>query len=1393
MITNTLSAFALKTPQLQSRTWLMRIYVGSMFLGLIATFAFPTIADDPTKRIAITASSVDVMLGTKKLGTVSADQEFNVLGQSGSWYQIEFEVNGKLEKGWIKEKDVRVLEANDTETDIAPPVLAPPPESQKWLLVTNDKTELKRGQETVGTVRRNQVFPITKREGSWLQVRIFEDGALTTGFVRESQCRVLEAREVGPALHGGMPTSIAEATIDVDWKTKDVVLKAAVPFKDREQLTLMSATGTEEADLGEMEVDDTTITIRANDSDWQAFVRQGTRSLWIKEGESENPKWHRIDLPGVAIGTTVTATKFPNFPEGLVIYVPVSGLLPGFVVEHAYKFGNESPTQVDSLSTTIGSLPRVADISAGKNGFANSLRIVVPYAATKDEVITHLVLVRRPDGSLSQGIQFQRKGDTISGAAQEITAAISALIDATVAAPSLELVPAQEAVAQTRSLGLTPIVIDELTYEKIDLTKLSNAMILRQGVPPGEPLLTGSELVLGMSSNDGASVKESFELVDDSKLGLQPGLNEEPLPPDTATPENNAELKPEDTANTGNVEIINGGGLITGNDLDETTLNDNADLIDTGEELTFIDPQNTGLVSGTDGLQGLVDPNTGPDTGLIMDDGSIDLNDGDPDDGGLIGGDTGTVPGLSDPGGGVVVPIDPDPGISLDPLSDPEKTLLTGILKIIIAAILNQPDPNLLPGPIGAAITLAISNEEANLIKAKEEAAELAVVERIFDIVLKQFSLSLTDAQRTAAIDAWKASRQYTTQPSLDKNKNGVMADDVVLFFVIWFHQQSLFNPASHIVISPNGSGGTVAVLPEKPISVDWLKDLIAILKPGQPIKPIIPPPPPGPITPPVDPLASIPTGKAIVEGGDGPDLVKVPNVEELLVEKAKQQLEALGLVISNLKELFSTDKVVESTLGAGEWVKPGTATQIRILRKVPDLKHFTVKDGKGVLSKNKLTYQAEGKHSLTDIIVEQTPRAGEFIDPVDPVRIDVAMIAPDVVGTKLSDASTKLSDRDLKWESDTKAFQVDRVVKQTPKAGSLVQHGETLNLVLHLPMPNVVGMTLDRAKSVAAEWDVDLNYRNQLARDEDIVRGQNPSAQSYVPHRSDLNVGPIMMRIPDVRGLSVERAEQELAAEDLETSRIGNLIRSDRVTMQTPSAGEEKERGATVQLDSRVRLPNFVGSELLRARESLQGQEGELRVVVNGPVGSNDVVYSQRPQGDTLVPPRTEVILVPGVNVPRLIGATPAEADRALQRAGLAGQIVSSGTADTEREDLAGRTFISGQDPPPGLHRRDQVGRVELAATQYKLALVTVPDVREMRISAAIQSLRASGLNVIIMLDRQRLTPAEYTAKMLIDLIGGANDDGQNQEPVVSAQDPAPFSSVKKGTTVTISGPIYK
>jgi beta-lactam-binding protein with PASTA domain len=114
------------------------------------------------------------------------------------------------------------------------------------------------------------------------------------------------------------------------------------------------------------------------------------------------------------------------------------------------------------------------------------------------------------------------------------------------------------------------------------------------------------------------------------------------------------------------------------------------------------------------------------------------------------------------------------------------------------------------------------------------------------------------------------------------------------------------------------------------------------------------------------------------------------------------------------------------------------------------------------------------------------------------------------------------------------------------------------------------------------------------------------------------------------------------------------------------------------------------------------------------------------------------------------------------------------------------GQTFIARQNPGPGLSRRDQVDRVELSATRYLLAMVTVPEARQLTVSAAVQRLRNAGLNVIIEIDGQRFTPAEYTAKALINILGG-NNENQGQEPIISTQNPEPGTEVKKGTTVTI------
>jgi len=1350
----------------------------------------------PPQQVVVSAPRTNIMSGTNVITAASAGQKFDVLSESQGWYQVQVEVGGQKRQGWIRQADVKPVEAvaAAAEPAAAPKVAAAEP--GKWLQVTVDSVDVKAGEETVATLRRNQVLPIATVEGAWRQVRIFEDGALKVGYLRENQCRILNASDVGPSLNEVTPYSISSATVKVDWATEDLVLEAAVPVADPENARLMSADGTTPAPNAiEVQITSSAVTARIPGSGWIDLVRTGTRSLWVAEGDTERARRHRIDLPPLDMGTEVTATKYPNFDEGLVLSVPVSGVLPGYQVEHAYRMSSDTVPVIQQLNGSAGTSPRVADMAAGKNSWPHSLRVIVPYAASPNDTMTHVFIIRHPDGSQSRAIEVQRRGDTITGLAREIAPGSVAPVDVTVVVPSVELLSAADAVAAVTAAGLKPLLVDQATFERRDLDKVRDLMILRQGIAAGERIPAGRPLVLGLRADDGVAMVDSFELVDDSTVGLQAPQDGAPVPPDSPKPDVPADAPA--TQPDAPLTIVEGGGLTGGltsggvadGGLTEGGLVQNSTTVNTGEELQFVDVGQTGLIGGSGGLQDVIVPPTGPGSGGLIADTDLG-GEMKPPGLDLIPDGTG---GLVDSPGGLVVPVNPDPGVLLDPQVDAETALLTGILKIILTAILDRPDPNDLPGPIGAAITQAIQEAELNLRKAKDPAAELAAVTRVLDIVLDKMKLSLADAQKARALEAWTADRQRHLNPSLDRNGNLVLADDVVLFFVVWLHRNGLFNPASQVVINQDGLGNTVALLPNQPVNLDWLKNLPPLTKPGQPIKPLPNPgPKPEPVKPPTDPLASVPQGKAVVSYGDEPDFVKMPDVREELVSRAKQELDDLGLRISNLKDIFTSDKIVNSSLAAGEWVKSDESTSLKVVRRVPDLKNSTVSDGKGTLSKHKLTSETEGRNSPSDIIVRHEPAAGEFIDPEDPVRLTVSMVAPDVEGMKVAEASETLSKRDLKWQSDTRAFQTDRVVKQSPKAGALVEHGATLDLVVHLPVPNVVGLTLEKARSVAADWDINLNARNRLARNEDIVRGQSPAAQTYVAHQSNLNVGPIVMRIPDVRGQSVERAEERLEAEDLKSERYGDLVRSDRVTMQTPAPGEERERGDLVRLDARVRLPEYTGNGLLASREAIQRIGVDLRVTVDGAVGRNDLVYSQQPRGETYVFPRSEVILVPGVNVPQLVGSSPAQADAALQQAGLPGRIIPNGTLETTRRELVGSIVIESQNPAPGLHRRKDVRDVTLRSKQYILAVRTVPNVTGQTFGVAVQQINAAELNAVIVMNGRNYSPAEWAAYVLAESLRTGGEVNLS-DVKVSRQDPAPGTRVPAGSTVSISAALSR
>lgn len=75
--------------------------------------------------VVVDRENVNMMLGSKSLGTLPKDTKFDVIKVTNGWLGAEVEVNGQKMKGWIWNQNVR---AGQTLDEVAP---APPAADNK--------------------------------------------------------------------------------------------------------------------------------------------------------------------------------------------------------------------------------------------------------------------------------------------------------------------------------------------------------------------------------------------------------------------------------------------------------------------------------------------------------------------------------------------------------------------------------------------------------------------------------------------------------------------------------------------------------------------------------------------------------------------------------------------------------------------------------------------------------------------------------------------------------------------------------------------------------------------------------------------------------------------------------------------------------------------------------------------------------------------------------------------------------------------------------------------------------------------------------------------------------------------------------------------------------------
>ncbi|MFE7934043.1 Stk1 family PASTA domain-containing Ser/Thr kinase [Streptomyces sp. NPDC057456] len=200
----------------------------------------------------------------------------------------------------------------------------------------------------------------------------------------------------------------------------------------------------------------------------------------------------------------------------------------------------------------------------------------------------------------------------------------------------------------------------------------------------------------------------------------------------------------------------------------------------------------------------------------------------------------------------------------------------------------------------------------------------------------------------------------------------------------------------------------------------------------------------------------------------DGPEIVKVPDVEGSRLDKAEELLKTDGLAPGLVTQEFSDDVikgfVISTDPEAGTKRRAGTAVSIVVSKgspvDIPDVTGDALDDAKAELEEAGLKVKvATGQvNSEFDkgLVATQTPEEGSEAAEGDTVTLTVSkgpemVEVPDVVGASVDDAKSLLKQSGFEVEEDRGLLGIfgDTVKSQSVDAGDTAPKGSTITITI--------------------------------------------------------------------------------------------------------------------------------------------------------------------------------------------------------------------------------------------------------------------------------------------------------------------------------------------------------
>jgi serine/threonine-protein kinase len=251
------------------------------------------------------------------------------------------------------------------------------------------------------------------------------------------------------------------------------------------------------------------------------------------------------------------------------------------------------------------------------------------------------------------------------------------------------------------------------------------------------------------------------------------------------------------------------------------------------------------------------------------------------------------------------------------------------------------------------------------------------------------------------------------------------------------------------------------------------------------------------------------------------------------------------------------------------------------------------------------------------------------------------------------------------------------------------------------IPVPNLVGETLADAQKqgVNGGFTVEESGQDYCEQDKGKICSQTPDSGT-IERDGTITVviskGPELITVPDVKGLTLEAATQELEDKgfEVESKEVVSERTVGTVTDQSPNAGVDKPKGTTITLSiakesPKVTVPDVINKPLAEAQAQLTplGLEVDTQETERDDVAPGTVVQ-QTPVGNTQVKPGSTVTLTVAkasatFPMPDVTNQKLKDVKKALQDAGLT--IASIAGPGDDNAIVIASTPLAGTPVKPG------------------------------------------------------------------------------------------------------------